>query len=241
MTDKTCMSYWFPKIEAGSLPVPITIMLEMPSEAFRDIYRLFDGEGLEGDAEPFFAEVRKAAEGIGYPCFLRTGHTSGKHDWDRTCYVQSADDVANHIVSIVEYSEMAGIIGLPSKVWAVREFLPTKPLGLCPAFGNMPICREFRFFVEDSSVRCWHPYWPRHALEQGGADISNENYEAFCQLDDGDGLHEMALAAGAIVGGAWSVDFLETERGWYLIDMAEAEKSFHWEGCEAVVQGGEAE
>jgi hypothetical protein len=40
-----------------------------------------------------------------------------------------------------------------------------------------------------------------------------------------------AKAAGCAVGGAWSVDILETKRGWFVTDMAEAEKSFHWPEC----------
>lgn len=31
---------------------------------------------------------------------------------------------------------------------------------------------------------------------------------------------------------AWSVDVLETRRGWFVTDMAEAARSFHWPGCE---------
>lgn len=44
-------------------------------------------------------------------------------------------------------------------------------------------------------------------------------------------LSVLAAHAGSVVGGAWSVDILETERGWMVTDMAEAHKSFHWEGC----------
>jgi hypothetical protein len=40
-----------------------------------------------------------------------------------------------------------------------------------------------------------------------------------------------AKAAGCAVGGAWSVDILETKRGWFVTDMAEASKSFHWPEC----------
>ena len=44
-------------------------------------------------------------------------------------------------------------------------------------------------------------------------------------------LRNLASAAGKAVGGEWSVDILETRRGWYITDMAEAYKSWHWEGC----------
>ena len=44
-------------------------------------------------------------------------------------------------------------------------------------------------------------------------------------------LRNLASAAGKAVGGEWSVDILETRRGWYITDMAEAYKSWHWKDC----------
>ena len=235
MNDLTCMSYWFPKIVAAGLPVPRTTLLTMPMDAFMDIYRLFDGKDMEGKAEPFFVELRAAAADIGFPVFLRTGLTSGKHEWDRTCYVTKAEDVAEHAMNILYFWECCGIGNPDTNIWAVREFLPTLPLGVCPHYDNMPICREFRFFVNDGAIVCWHPYWPRHALERGGVpeDQLDRIYDALCRGGDDPALHKIASEAGRVLGGAWSVDLLETSRGWYLTDMAVAAQSFHWEGCAA--------
>ena len=36
------------------------------------------------------------------------------------------------------------------------------------------------------------------------------------------------------MGGHWSVDILETERGWYVTDMALAPRSWHWPHCKAL-------
>jgi hypothetical protein len=45
-------------------------------------------------------------------------------------------------------------------------------------------------------------------------------------------LTELANAAGRAVGGVWSIDLLETRRGWMVTDMAEAHKSWHeWPEC----------
>ena len=52
----------------------------------------------------------------------------------------------------------------------------------------------------------------------------------------------IGLVANAFRGdGAWSVDVLKTRRGYYVTDMAEAHRSFHWEGCEhaQALNGGE--
>lgn len=228
--DRTCLSYWFPILEAAGIPVPRTIIVPMSHEAFRDVFRVFDGEPMQGDADPFFAEIKKAADAIGYPCFLRTGQTSAKHSWERSCYLPSAQAIQAHVIEIIEYSECVSLIGLPCNVWAVREILPTMPLGTCPDFFNMPLCREFRFFVADGEVRCWHPYWPTEAIEQGGGDPAL--YDALASTDDYVSAFALAHKAARAVPGAWSIDVLDTERGWYVTDMAEAEKSYHAEGCE---------
>lgn len=238
--DKTCLSYWFPKIEAVGLPVPRTVIVPMSQKVHRELFALLcDGRPPKEEmVGPFFDSIKDAVNiFIGYPCFLRTGLTSAKHSWNRTCYLPSPEEIRSHVISIVEFSVIADLgsaLGLPCNIWAVREILPTKPYGVCKYFGDMPICREFRFFVDDDKVRCWHPYWPKSALERGGTimDDGSFDYNRFCHVKDEKPLFEIASAAGKAVGGSWSVDILETEMGWYLIDMAEAHKSFHWKDCE---------
>lgn len=233
--DLTALSYWFPKIEAAGVPVPRTVLLDMQRAAQECVFAAFDGDSGPDNGSAlttFLDEIDAAAKTVGgYPFFLRSDHTSGKHNWDKNCFVQTPEALSRHIFGIVEYSEMAGVLGLPWDRWAVSEFLPTIPLGVCPGFGDMPICKEFRFFVEDGKVRCWHPYWPEHALEQGEAP-DDLDFEALCRMDDEHALRALAEAAGRAVGGSWSIDILETKRGWFVTDMAEAHKSFHWEGCE---------
>jgi hypothetical protein len=231
--DKTALSYWFPRIEAAGLPVPRTILLNMPEAAQESIWAAFDGNEA-GNPKAFFDEIANAAAEVGYPAFLRTDHTSGKHDWNRTCFLPNEESIPNCVFSIAEFSEINGMFGeLPWTRWAVRELLPTIPIGHCQRYGDMPICREFRVFVTDDNIRCWHPYWPLHALEQGGAVYDGEfDYEAFCNPGaEQPRLEDIAIAAGEAVGGSWSVDILETAKGWFLTDMAEAHKSYHWDGC----------
>lgn len=230
MSDLNALSYWFPKIRDAGLPVPKTAILTMPPEAIEAIFATFDGaEG--GDMRGFITSIDAAASSIGYPVFLRTGHTSAKHGWRDTCRLERREDIGQHVSEIVLYSEMCSIMGLPWDEWAVREFLPTIPFASCPGYGDMPVCREFRAFVDDEVVRCIHPYWPREALEQGRAGISDEAYSDLCWMHDEPLLRSLASHAGRIVGGSWSVDMLETKRGWFVTDMALADRSFHWEGC----------
>jgi hypothetical protein len=236
--DKTALSYWFPLLHAAGIPVPKTTISLMPVAAQQCIWAGMDGkEGDEPAALPAFIEHLKlmAQQVGGYPCFLRTDHTSGKHSWDRTCFVKSADDLLNHVFALAEHSELCDMIGLPWDTWVVREYLPIIPIAHCPRYINMPVCREFRFFVDDGAIRCVHPYWPIEALEEGDAQADADVDAIYAELSKApaDILEISALAcqAGAAVGGSWSIDILETERGWFVTDMAEAHKSFHWVGC----------
>jgi hypothetical protein len=237
--DRTALSYWFPKVLAAGLPVPKTNIIQMSDDAHRTIAVHLWGEDADPSPVAAFVETLKAtAAGFGLPFFLRTDHTSGKHDWDRACFVADPNELTTHVYTIAEYSELAGLIGMPWRKWVVREMLPTKPVGFCPVYRNMPVCKEFRFFVDGEKIECFHPYWPRHALRQGGCELSSEEYAELCDPGDVGELSRIASRAGGAVGGRWSVDLLETERGWFLTDMAEADKSFHWDGCPA--QAGEA-
>jgi hypothetical protein len=232
MTDLNALSYWFPKLEAAGLPVPKTAILQMPEAAQQDQWALFDGQEGPGGMPAFVEEIAAAAEPIGYPFFLRTDHTSGKHNWEKTCFVPSKEKIAEHVSEIVLFSEMADFMGLPWTTWAVREMLPTIPLGTCPRYGNMPICREFRFFVKEGEIQCHHPYWPLAALQDGRAP-ADLDYAELCRMPDPEALMDLARRAGRAVPGHWSIDILETKRGWMVTDMAEARRSFHLEGCTA--------
>lgn len=235
-SDLTNLSYWFPKIRDAGLPVPRTEILEMPDNVVMEAYSLFDHAAVPPLVEEWIKKLEAIIDGFGRPVFLRTGHTSGKHDWQNTCYVGPNSNVISNVYAIMEYSEINGMFGeLPWQTWVVREMLPIEPVTVCRGFGDMPVTKEFRVFVDGEKVECFHPYWPVKALHQGSAgDLSVETYGKLCSFESEDEEREvldLASRAGKAVGGRWSVDVLKTKRGWFVTDMAEAEKSYHWEGC----------
>jgi hypothetical protein len=122
--DKTALSYWFPKVEAAGLPVPKTLIVPMPNGVRKTIFTHLWGEEADpSNVEAFVAELRGIAAPLGYPFFLRTDHTSGKHNWRETCFVADPAQLGRHVYAIAEDSEMAGIVGMPWNVWVVREML----------------------------------------------------------------------------------------------------------------------
>lgn len=222
-----CLSYWFPVIRDLGLPVPRTQIVRTDVK----LIELVDGRQPKGLGE-FIIALAQEAEVIGLPLFLRTGQTSGKHDWRNTCRVEKISDLLQHVVNLVEFSEMVDLRGLDTDVWALREFLHTEAAFI--AFNGMPITTERRYFVENDTLVCHHPYWPVEAIE-GETDVPD--WRARLQQINQEGveveeLGRMARLAGSALHGKWSVDFLfTTDRGWVLTDMAPAQQSWHWPDC----------
>jgi hypothetical protein len=229
--DKNCLSYWFPKLQAAGVPVPETHIVRAPN-----LFSLLEGGTPEGFGE-FIAELTALANSLGYPCFLRTGQGSGKHSWERTCFLQHADNIKQHVYELVEWSECVSLFGLPHDVWAVRKFLNTRPICLLPRYRNMPLVREVRAFVRGGKVECHHPYWPATAITDGFTPgihnpLAVEIIKEATDFDHGPALALAETVAKAFADDdAFSVDVLETADGWYVTDMALAARSWHWPQC----------
>lgn len=233
MKNITRLSYWYPKLVEAGLPTPATHIINASEDELKAIWNSFE-TSIQPGLAPLTEQITEAIQAVGYPAFLRTDHFSGKHNWENTCFITESSDIARHLVEIAYFWECVNFVAPPSDIWVVREFLPTIPHGVCQKYGNMPICKEFRFFVDGGTLLCWHPYWPEKALKDGVATYvaPDFDYEAFCTPHCLEELTVLATSAGAAVGGRWSVDLLETENGWDVTDMAEAQKSYHWIGCE---------
>jgi hypothetical protein len=100
-TDKTALSYWYPKLAAAKILVPNTTFIDMPRAAQECMWKAFDGEdGSEEQQAAYSAfcdQIAAAGGAMGWPCFLRTDHTSGKHSWKNTCYLTSPAVVKQHV------------------------------------------------------------------------------------------------------------------------------------------------
>ena len=151
---------WFPLVEAAGIPVPRTRIVTTGIE----LVNLLDGIAVPG-WEDFTGEVRDAATEMGFPCFLRTGHGSGKHQWRDTCFLRRPEHVAAQVAMLVDWSYAVDFLGLPTHTWVVRELLPVE--APFTAFKGMPVSKERRYFVNDGVVVGHHPYWPPGAVAEG--------------------------------------------------------------------------
>ncbi len=230
MEDKSSMLYWWPKVKDSGVPTPETEIIEIDM-SHRDLFGIleYDEDSLLA-WKAYIPKIEEAIERVGVPAFLRTDHTSGKHNWVETCYYDGSRRIESHVFELVQYSEEA----LPIDAMVVRKYIPMK--SSFTAFdGLMPVCPERRYFIRDGKIECHHPYWVADAVEKGTqaenlpklwkrtlSRMNSESQEEVELLT----THTMAIAGN--LEGYWSVDFCQTAEGaWLFIDMAEGEKSWH--------------
>lgn len=230
---------WYPTVE-NLVDTPRTMIWRG-----KDLLSLAYGEVNDETRREFKRVVewiQTMAKALGYPLFLRTGLTSGKHGWRETCFVAGPDHVAASVYNIIERAATADFMGLPCDVWVVRKFLHTEPA--FRAFDGMPVTRERRYFIDNGGVIGHHPYWPPDAIEQATHDpalpddwrarLDELNQEPDHEVRE---LTRLSKAVAFVMPGAWSVDWLWAEGKWWLTDMAWAEESFVWKDWPTAPKG----
>lgn len=230
-TKKSCLSYWFPKLQG--LPVPKTYVIRTditPKEQFE----YCDGirtPVMEGKLNKIYDEIAHYSESLGYPTFLRSGQSSFKHYWASTCYLYDKRQIPGNVYNIMEMSCMAGFTGLPADVWVVRDFLDLKHA--FRAFHGIPVAVEFRFFIDKGKITHRQFYWPEHSIE----NPSHTNWKHL--LKDSSVLtpKQEDTLVGLVLDVAdrfiddipFSVDLcLPYDDEWCVTDMAPAKYSFKY-------------
>ena len=232
LEKQSSLNYWWPIVSELGIPVPKTTIVPLTD---REISRMNE----EWLPKSVVKRVTQAADRIGYPVFVRTDQASGKHSWERSCFVPSADVMTSHIYEVLEFNLNADIMGLPFSSMVVRKYIPLE--APFTAFeGNMPVARERRYFVRDGVVECHHEYWITGAVRQGMQykDMPESEWlPLLTEINRQDVFEVLELSAYAtLVGhslpGYWSVDFAKSVVGqWLLIDMGRGEISYHKPDC----------
>lgn len=238
---KNCVTYWLPKLVGLKIPVPRTIAIDMNKidknfvGGMRKIFWMKEPNDKQKVAFSKFRHMlERMGHDIGYPLFLRTGHSSHKHHWSETCFVKSQDQLLKHAQNLAEYSIMVDFKGgLPINIWVVRKLLETSPA--FTAFDGMPITKEMRYFIKDGKIICRHPYWPEKAIS---GHTKDKNWKSKLKKmnkltkNDSQTLEKLTQRVANKFKGYWSVDWLKDKHNkWYAIDMATGEDSYHWPGC----------
>jgi len=188
---------------------------------------LFNTERLEKEIKNVINQEFKL------PIFMRTDYYSGKHNWNRTCYVDNLSKLPGNLSELVVESQMADLIGLPLNAVIIREFIPMDSK-FTAFFGEMPVNPERRYFIRDRKVLCHHPYWVKEAIQKGTSKQLPENWENIVDEINTEGTEEIKVLTGysekvaGVLDGFWSVDFCRVKDGrWILIDCADGDRSWH--------------
>jgi len=227
MMNKNSMFFWWPKVKDLPIPSPETYMV--PYKKINT--KILDGQ-TDKDFDSVISQLENYADKLGYPVFLRTDEFSGKHSWKDTCFVESKRDLKKHVLRLVEETLMM-MFGPGIQGFAIREFLELDSR-FTSHYGEMPVACERRYFADNGSIRCWHPYWPPSAIEN--PSIENWRKELMDIQTPTDEevklLTHYAELVSKRLSGYWSIDFCRKKDGiWYLTDMALGEQSYHWATC----------
>lgn len=242
-TERNSLVYWFPKVKDLGIPTPKTSWIVFPPELSRKMLNESD-EAFKKFA-PYLEKIKKEAEKFGYPVFIRTDQASHKHGWKDGAFVRNESDMMGHIMNTLEFNEMAGMLGLGYKAVVIREFLELD-WRFKAFYGEMPVAKERRYFVNNGEVLCHHPYWnedsvtdahvgegTRNVLGYLSHRLPNKWQEMLKELnfesvDEVTLLTGYALKVAEVLDGYWSIDFACTRnQKWYLIDMAVGYDSYH--------------
>lgn len=234
--NKNSMLYWYPKIKNLDIPMPETEIIKLTSKEIKDYER---GEGDCFNLDRLEKEVSKIIDSkFELPVFIRTDEISNKHFWKMSCYLDNKKNIKSNLMEIISGSRLADMFGLSIQAIAVREYIPMDTR-FYAFVGEMPVNPERRYFIRDGNVECHHPYWIEDAVERGTpAEKLPKNWRQLAKEMNTETKKEVKLLTGyskkvsEAIEGYWSVDFCRAKKGdWYLIDMAEAEKSWHPSSC----------
>lgn len=231
--------YWLPRIEAAGLPVPKTVVVPY------DHQKVLLGMYGESEVGPPIQEVLSAAKPLGDVVFIRGDQTSSKHSGPGGYRFRTAEaeKLARLLCWNVEDAEGKLMFEDCQEAFLVRKWLDLETsfgaFGYGPEGSEPhPIAREWRFFADRDGVICHQPYWPARAIDGQTTEADWEAKLRHLNRDlspaEEELLSGMAVAAATAcpLAKSWSVDFAcDTSGKWWLIDMAVAAASYHYEDC----------
>lgn len=211
---RNSMLYWYPRVKDVA-PTPETRWVEVEPDVV----------WYDNVPESVVEEVKRIADEIGYPVFMRSDVNSGKHRWVETCYVKSPEQIERNLNMLVEDHVVKDLI---LRAIVLREFVELD-WKFKAFYGKLPIATEVRVMVKDGEVERWFFYWPEKAIMMP----DRVNWRSLLvemrktAEKEQDEFIKLAEKVARKFEGYWSVDFARTKEGrWILIDMALGEVSW---------------
>lgn len=227
--DESNMVYWYSRIYKHVL-TPETYFVPIGISCIDYIYSLHDSKPdlkRKMAFDDLVKGVSNIIEHFDGEAFIRSSHTSAKHDWKDSCFVSKGVDIDKHVLAVIDYGMNTSSCDMPTTI-AVRRLIETTPA--FHAFNEMPITKEYRLFIQDGRIVAWQPYWHKEVFKGHAETADIEKLDSLYVNAKEDIRFLMLETYENIIPnihGNWSVDWLQSSDGqWYMIDMAEAHKSY---------------
>lgn len=251
------MGYWLPKVaEISPFKIPDTKILKVPLSLLQ-LGRVFEYSELTPTTFKIINEYcKKVFElDLNGTYFIKNGVFSSKFDF-RNAKVTTPQEVAElgqYLFYIHQQAcQMASLLNNKSiygcsttTEWVVREYIesPAKET----IYMGLPLNTEYRIFVDFDKkiILSDNQYWNKEVMNKrfeenrNGHDMhdiitynmASERLEKTYN-ENIDKVKEMVqelLNNNIEMTGQWSVDIMQVENDFYLIDMALAENSFYYD------------
>lgn len=229
-------SNWFQHVENCGIAVPKSQVFEVPLSVQRSFY--MENEAVDYANIAAWLESTVVPHMTGHPqFFIKNGAFSNKFNF-KHCLTNKYR-LVNDVIEINWASLMFDTGGIDELV--LREVIQTDERITPCIYNGMPLRSEFRVFYDYDkrevlySVNYWdYEYCRPHLRSRTDQIVFDAMRDVLCDRFVQNREVVEALVAKAMEGvsmvGRWSVDILLDELGQYwLIDMAEAERSAYWD------------
>lgn len=235
--NKENMGYWFPKIQSAhnttKLKLPKTKIIKLNKET---LYWLNSDNYRQDQINIFnqylLKEFDDFLEKTDLPLFLKTGVFSAKFFFEYPL-VTNKEKLAEHLINIHYTAFMLGIP--PTNEVVLREYIKPRDNRLT-IYKGMPLHTEYRVFYDFDKedvigvANYWNPILMEQKLTAGDLETYKKekaNIQNDFKENKGYVSKEVKALMKNVTGltGKWSIDIMQNNTDFWLIDMARMEKS----------------
>lgn len=239
------ISFWYPKIKDCGMLVPETQIFAVPENI---VYAFFMEGDVQSNQDAVYEWVKSEimpslSQNLRGLIFMKNGAFSNKFDFNTCAIRANALEIARNLIEI-NYTSLMFETGGNTEV-AIRERILGDSNIPC-IYHGMPLNTEYRVFYDFDtkkvlySVNYWDWDYCHDAIARDVTDkviyeayypTLMKNYADRCGFVEKYVEDHMYHVEG--LTGIWSVDVMEVDHSYWLIDMAVGHRSAYWDPVKA--------